>query len=147
MAARVDHMEAKIKPALAQSEWVLCDRFYDSTYVYQGIAKNVGTTWLDQLYTMLLGNHGPDMTLLLDIDPEVGLGRADKRGNVAESRFEQMGLGYHQSLRAGFLELAKKHPSRIHLINAANPPDQVHAAIIEKLNARFGLALMPQALV
>lgn len=147
MAARVDHMEAKIKPALASGEWVLCDRFYDSTYVYQGISKNVGTAWLDQLYALLLGNSGPDVTLLLDIDPEVGLGRADKRGNVAESRFEQMGLEYHQSLRAGFLGLAQAHPSRIHLINAAKKPEQVHAAIIEKLNARFGLALTPQALV
>jgi dTMP kinase len=143
MAARLDHVEAKIKPALAAGQWVLCDRFYDSTYIYQGIAKHVGTAWLDQLYAQLLGNLAPDCTLLLDLAPSVGLARAEKRGNAAESRFEQMGHDYHERIRAGFLALAARHPERIHLVDAAQPAKAVHAAIVAALNKRFGLALAP----
>lgn len=145
MAARLDHLEAKIKPALARGEWVLCDRFYDSTYIYQGVAKNVGTAWLDQLYALLFGNLAPDFTLLLDLSPSVGLTRADKRGNAAESRFEQMGHDYHERIRAGFLELAAKQPERIYTIDASQAAADVHCAIVGVLNQRFGLALTPTA--
>ena len=141
MAARFDHLETKIKPALASGEWVLCDRFYDSTYIYQGIAKNVGTDWLDQLYRQLFANTSPDLTLLLDLPPSVGLARADKRGNAAESRFEQMDISFHESLRAGFLGLAKANPNRIQTVDATQDAATVHAAIIATVNARFGLAL------
>lgn len=145
MAARLDHLEATIKPALTKGQWVLCDRFYDSTYVYQGIAKNVGTQWLDRLYALLFGNFAPDFTLLLDLPPSIGLSRAAERGNAAESRFEQMGEPYHEKIRAGFLGLAASHPARIHTVDAAQPPQAVHAAIIAAINARFGLALTPAA--
>ncbi len=141
MAARFDHLETKIKPALAAGQWVLCDRFYDSTSIYQGIAKNVGTAWLDQLYRQLFANAAPDLTLLLDLPPSVGLKRADKRGNVAESRFEQMDVSFHERLRAGFLQLANDHPQRIRTIDATGDADGVHAAIIASVNARFGLSL------
>ncbi len=143
MAARLDHIEAKINPALAKGEWVLCDRFYDSTFIYQGVAKQVGTAWLDQLYALLFGNLAPDMTVLLDLSPSIGLTRADKRGNAAESRFEQMGHDYHERIRAGFLELAARHPERINMVDAGQGAAQVHQAIITTLNTRFGLALMP----
>jgi dTMP kinase len=143
MAARLDHLEAKIKPALAAGQWVLCDRFYDSTYIYQGVAKDVGTAWLDRLYALLFGNQGPDLTLLLDLPPTVGLARADKRGNVAESRFEQMELAFHEKLRAGFLGLAQQHPERIKTVDATADAAAVHQAIIEIINTRFGLALKP----
>lgn len=141
MAARADHLENKIKPALAHGQWVLCDRFYDSTYIYQGIAKNVGTAWLDQLYALLFGNDGPALTLLLDLSPEVGLKRADVRGNAAESRFEQMDIGFHAKLREGFLALAKQHPIRIRTIDASQAAAKVHANIIAAVNERFGLQL------
>lgn len=143
MTARFDHLETKINPALARGEWVICDRFYDSTYIYQGIAKKVGTAWLDQLYALLFGNVGPDLTLLLDLPPKVGLARADKRGNAAESRFEQMEIDFHETLRAGFLKLAKDHPSRISTVDATKDAASVHAAIIAAVNERFGLALKP----
>lgn len=145
MTARYDHLETKIKPALARGEWVLCDRFYDSTYVYQGIAKSVGTAWLDQLYAHLFGNQGPDMTLLLDLPADVGLARTDKRGNIAESRFESMGLAYHEQLRAGFCTLAATYPQRIKTVDASQSAAQVHAAILAAVNVRFGLTLYPQA--
>ena len=143
MAARLDHLETHIHPALARGAWVLCDRFYDSTYIYQGVAKGVGEAWLEQLYALLFGNAAPALTLLLDLPPEVGLARADKRGNVAESRFEQMGLPYHTQLREGFLALAAKHPDRIHTLDATQDAASVHAAIITVINQRFGLALKP----
>lgn len=145
MAARYDHLETKIKPALARGEWVLCDRFYDSTYIYQGIAKQVGSAWLDQLYRLLFANAAPDLTLLLDLPPSVGLARADKRGNVAESRFEQMDVSFHEQLREGFLGLAESHPERIRIIDATADAASVHALAIQAINARFGLALKPAA--
>ncbi len=145
MAARYDHLETKIKPALARGEWVLCDRFYDSTYIYQGIAKNVGGAWLDHLYRMLFANTAPDLTLLLDLPPSVGLKRADKRGNTVESRFEQMDVSFHETLREGFLTLAKTHPNRITTIDATADAATVHQSVIAALNTRFGLALTPAA--
>ena len=145
MAARFDHLETKIKPALQKGEWVLCDRFYDSTYIYQGIAKKVGGEWLDQLYRQLFANTGPDLTLLLDLPPSIGLKRADKRGNVAESRFEQMALDFHETLRAGFLQLAKNHPARIKTVDATQDAHAVHVAIVNTVNTRFGLSLTPAA--
>jgi dTMP kinase len=142
MAARLDHLETRIKPALANGEWVLCDRFYDSTYIYQGIAKNVGGEWLDQLYRQLFANTAPDLTLLLDLPPTIGLARADKRGNIAESRFEQMHLEFHETLRAGFLKLASTYPERIKTVDATQDAYAVHAAIVATINTRFGLSLM-----
>ena len=141
MAARLDHVESVIKPALARGEWVLCDRFYDSTVVYQGIAKQVGTAWLDQLYALLFGNFAPDFTLLLDIDPAIGLARTTARGNPDESRFEQMGLGFHQLIRLGFLQLAITHPQRITAFDASADAETLHNTLIGAVNQRFGLTL------
>lgn len=138
MAARFDHLETVIKPALARGDWVLCDRFYDSTFIYQGIAKNVGTAWLNQLYRQLFANTAPDLTLLLDVPPSIGLARASKRGNVAESRFEQMEISFHETLRAGFLALAQQHADRIRIVNAAEDAVAVQAAILAQVQVRFG---------
>jgi len=143
MTARLDHVEQQIKPALARGAWVLCDRFYDSTYVYQGIAKGVGTAWLDGLYNQLFGNFGPDCTLLLDLPAEVGLARATVRGNEAESRFEKLGLAFHTQLRSAFLARAASAPHRFLTVDAHAPAEVVHANILAQLNHRFGLALKP----
>lgn len=141
MTARYDHVTTRIAPALARGEWVLCDRFYDSTYVYQGIAKNVGTAWLDQLYRQLFGNFAPDLTLLLDLPAETGLARAGARGNDAESRFERMGLEYHKTLRTAFLDRAKNEPQRFITVDATQSAETVHEKILATLNQRFGLNL------
>jgi dTMP kinase len=141
MAARYDHLETLIKPALTRGDAVLCDRFFDSTYVYQGIAKGVGTDWLMQLYSLLYGNLAPDLTLLLDLDPRLGLARASSRGESAETRFEKMELEFHQQLRDGFLALAKANPERISIVDAAQTPDSMHRQIIAAINQRFGLRL------
>ena len=145
MAARYDHLATVIQPALARGAWVLCDRFYDSTFIYQGIAKQVDTTWLDQLYRQLFANTAPDLTLLLDLPPSIGLARANIRGNAAESRFEHMTIDFHETLRAGFLQLAHDHPERIVTVDATGDARSVHQAIITKVNTRFGLALAPIA--
>lgn len=141
MAARYDHLEMLIKPALARGHTVLCDRFFDSTLVYQGRVKQVGEEWLGRLYHLLYGNTAPDMTLLLDLDPALGLARAAGRGESAETRFESMGLEFHTRLREGFLALARAHPARIYLVDAAAPQDDVHRAILARVNQRFGLHL------
>lgn len=141
MTARYDHVATNIKPALARGEWVLCDRFYDSTAVYQGMAKNVGTAWLDGLYALLFGNFTPHLTLWLDLPPAVGLARAEARGNAAESRFESMGLAYHEQLREGFRALSEKYPARIQRVDATADADSVHRIILNILNVRFGLGI------
>jgi len=145
MTARYDHVQCLILPALAAGNWVLCDRFYDSTYVYQGKAKGVGTAWLDGLYRQLFGNFEPDATLLLDLPATVGLARATARGNEAESRFERMGLAFHEQLRQAFLERAASASQRFLTIDASGDAQTVHAAIIAVLNRRFHLALKPVA--
>ena len=143
MTARFDHVETHIRPAINAGKWVLCDRFYDSTYVYQGMVKGVGTEWLDRLYALLLGNFAPDLTLLLDLPAEEGLARATARGNDAESRFERMGIEFHTKLREAFLARAKAEPKRFMQIDATASPEAVHAQIIATLNKRFNLALKP----
>lgn len=144
MTARYDHLETLIRPALAAGQWVLCDRFYDSTYVYQGLGKQVGGEWLDGVYNHLYGTMGPDMTLLLDIPVEQGLARAHARRGT-EMRFESMDVSFHEALRDGFIRLAAAEPQRIHMLDASLPAEQIHAHIISCVNQRFSLSLVPQS--
>lgn len=145
MTARYDHVETLIKPALELGTWVICDRFYDSTYMYQGIGKRVGTAWLNQLYAHLFANLAPDYTLLFDIAPEIGLARAAaRRGN--ETRFEGMALSFHQQLRQGFLARAQWEPQRIRVLDASASMDAVHAQVCAAVTARFGIPLKVQAI-
>jgi dTMP kinase len=143
MTARYDHLQTLIRPALVAGKWVVCDRFYDSTYVYQAIAKQVGGEWLDTLYQHLYGGFTPDLTLLLDIPVEVGLARAHARaGN--ETRFEQMGTEFHDTVRRGFLARAASEPERVLVCDANQLPQALHAFIIASLNQRFSLNLTEQ---
>ncbi len=130
LAARVQHWQQKIAPALAAGSWVLCDRFIDSTLVYQGMGKGLGLEYLRGLHRALLGNVWlPDITLLLDISPEIGLKRAATRsGN--ETRFEEMETAFHQKLRAGFLEIAAAEPARFCVINAEQSIVQIQHEIM-----------------
>ena len=143
MAARYDHVETLIKPALTHGKHVLCDRFYDSTYVYQGIGKGVGTEWLDSLYRQLYGAFAPDLTLYLDIAPREGLARASARGNVAESRFESMDISFHETLRAGFLARANAEPSRVMVVDASATPEAVHHGVVDALTQAFSFPIKP----
>jgi dTMP kinase len=132
MAARLEHVERVIRPALREGKIVICDRFHDSSRAYQGIAKGLGITFYDQLHRLMLGDFTPDKTFLLDIDPAVGLVRAASRSGV-ETRFEELGLAFHTRLREGFLTLAAAEPQRIHVINATQELAMIHQQLMRHL--------------
>lgn len=125
-AARRDHLERTIRPALARGEIVITDRFADSTRIFQGITRGDLTETVDRLHALMIGVE-PDLTLLFDLDPALGLSRAHARAG-AELRFEDMGLGFQQKARAGFLALAARH-SRFHVIDAAGDAETVAARV------------------
>jgi dTMP kinase len=134
MADRAQHIAALIKPALAQNKVVLCDRYFDATVVYQGYARGLGTKFICELHRLLLEDFKPDITLLLDLSPKVGLARAWKELNNGtrsgtESRFEEETLSFHEKVRSGYLELARQEPDRFKIIDAANEETRVQADI------------------
>ncbi len=116
-AARFDHVERLIKPALAAGKIILSDRFADSSFAYQGYGHGLPLSWLEQLHKMVLADFKPHLTLVLDIAAKAGLAR-DFGQKGAETRFEQMSVDFHERLRQGFLALAKAEPQRCHVIDA-----------------------------
>ncbi|MCS7268453.1 MAG: dTMP kinase [Geminicoccaceae bacterium] len=136
-AARQDHLEKVIEPALAAGSWVLCDRYLDSTRVYQGIAGELGLAFVDHLQSTVLGFRLPDLTVLLDLPVEHGLARRSRDGRA--TRFEQKGTSFHERVREGFLELARREPERFLLVDADRAVDAVAAEIARTVAARFGL--------
>lgn len=127
-AARVEHIGRIIKPALARGEVVLCDRFLDSTVVYQGMSKDLGVEFVRQIHQLTTHNFLPNFTFILDIEPSIGLTRAKARtGN--ETRFENMDMSFHESVRNGFLSLAKSDAKRYAVIDASQSADDVHESI------------------
>ena len=138
-AARRDHLEKTIRPALARGEVVITDRFADSSRMYQGIARDgregLGPT-VDALHALMIGVE-PDLTLLIDIAPEIGLSRAQARKG-AEQRFEDMGLELQRRMRAGFLALAAAHPARFRVIDGARAPEAVAAEALAVTLAHLG---------
>ena len=123
-AARHEHVEQIIRPALAQNKLVMSDRFVDSTIVYQGIVAGVARNDIDAMNHIACGDIYPDITIILDIDSQIGLARAKSRG-AGEDRFEAKGLAYHEKVRAGFLDIAADDPSRCVVINANRTPDDI----------------------
>lgn len=136
-AARVEHVNRLIEPALTEGKWVICDRFADSTLAYQGIAGELGLELVEQLQKLAVGATAPDVTFLLDVRAEAGLQRAEKRGGAA--RFEKKGAAFHQTLRDGFLALANENPQRIVLIDGEDTFDNVWGQIEAELGRRFKL--------
>ncbi|MBP5855596.1 dTMP kinase [Marivibrio halodurans] len=132
LAARRDHVERVIKPALAAGEWVLCDRFADSTAAYQGAGHGLGRDWVREIGRLTLGDFTPDLTLILDIPVGDGLARAGKRGG--DDRFERMGTGFHDRLRRAFLDIAAEEPVRCAVIDAT-AEEYVVADAVRKLVA------------
>jgi len=128
LAARADHVARLIGPALERGQWVISDRFSDSTIVYQGIARGLGTDKVGRLIKAVLGDFAPDLTLVLDVDPRKGLARAGKRG-ADENRFERFDERFHRELLSGFRDIAAAEPKRCALINGEGSPDEVAAAI------------------
>jgi len=134
-AARLDHVERLIAPALAAGKWVLSDRFADSTRVYQGIAGGIGVACIDALHDLFLATARPDLTILLDLPVEAGLARRAAAGGG--SRFEAKGRAFHQHVRQGFLTLAEAAPERFLVVDAIAAPETVTATIRQALAARF----------
>ncbi|MCH2165762.1 MAG: dTMP kinase [Marinovum sp.] len=122
-AARRDHLERVIEPALSRGEIVITDRFADSTRVYQGLSRGDLRPHVDALHQRMIGRE-PDLTILVDMDPAEGLARAKARA-TEEERFEDFGVTLQEQMRAGFLDLAKSFPERFRIINGAQTPDAV----------------------
>ncbi len=122
-AARRDHMERTILPAIKAGKIVICDRFADSTRMYQGLSRGDLRAKVDQLHDLMIGQE-PDLTILIDMDPAVGLARAKGR-QTAEERFEDFGQDLQDKMRAGFLELAKHYHDRFRLIDGGRSVDEV----------------------
>ncbi|TXG83933.1 MAG: dTMP kinase [Sphingomonadales bacterium] len=130
-AARADHVRRAIEPALARGDWVVCDRFVDSTLVYQGLARGLGTERLVQLHDWAVGLW-PDRTLVLTMDSQAALTRA--RGVApAEQRFESEGTDFHARLALGFAQLADAFPERCRIVRAEGDPDTVTARLLAAL--------------
>ena len=135
-AARLDHVEQVIRPALEQGAVVLCDRFYDSTRAYQGTAKGLTKTLLSALERAAVSDTTPDLTIILDIDAEVGLQRAsDRRGEGSVDRFEKDAIAVHQKRREAFLAIAAAEPERCVVIKADRKVDVVAAAIMKAVDS------------
>jgi dTMP kinase len=126
-AARRDHLERLIEPALAAGKVVICDRFADSTRVYQGVSRGDLRGVVDQLHHLMIGRE-PDLTLLIDMDPDTGLTRALARRGT-EERFEDFGPDLQRKMRAGFLSLAREFPDRFRVIDGNRPIDAVAADV------------------
>lgn len=135
-AARSDHLERTIRPALEAGRWVVCDRFADSSRAYQGAGGGVPAGFIETLDAAVVGPTQPDLTLVFDLPVEVGLERAFGRG-LFETRFESKGLAFHERLRKGFREIAAAHPGRCVVIDADGDldtvTDRVWAAVEDRL--------------
>ena len=144
-AARDDHVRTVIQPALNQGTWVLCDRFSDSTRVYQGRAGKVPSGLVNALEHVTIGDLKPDLTIILDVPVEVGMKRAAaRRGNAAPDRFESEDVKFHQDLRDAYRELAELEPQRCVLIDASADANTVAANVWTVLRDRF-FAVAPAA--
>lgn len=137
-AARDDHVRTVIEPALKQGIWVLCDRFSDSTQVYQGIVGQVAPAIVSAMQRVTIGDLKPDLTVILDVPVEVGMQRAAaRRGAGAPDRFEAEDIRFHQKLRDAYRQIAAAEPERCVLIDATAEPAMVAAKIWSALRDRF----------
>ncbi len=134
-AARRDHIERTILPALAQGKIVICDRFADSTRMYQGISRGNLRALVDQLHDLMIP-YDPDITILVDMDPEIGLKRAKARATL-EERFEDFGLDLQKRMRSGFLELAREFDTRIAVVDGNRDILELAETIYQRVKLAF----------
>lgn len=137
-AARNQHVEEVISPALKEGRVVLCDRFADATAAYQGTARKIEHSFLEQVHNIATGGLKPNLTLILDCPADIGLKRARKRNEedaVAgiEDRFEQEAIEFHEHVRKGYLDIAGQEPSRVKIVNAMEPVQKVHQQIVQEV--------------
>ncbi len=137
-AARNDHLANTIRPALDAGKWVICDRFMDSTYAYQGAGRGLDRETIRRLESASVGDFKPDLTLVLDLPVEIGLARARARVG-AETRFEGFDTEFHERLRRTFLDIARRSTSRCVIVDASGGEDEVETRIWDAVAARFAL--------
>lgn len=143
-ADRRIHLTQKVWPALNGGKWVISDRFADSTVAYQYYAynKRLSKEDIDMLYRFSVGDFKPDLTFVLDIDPEIGLERSFKKAEtmaIKETRNENRVMTWHQNLRRGYLEIAKSEPKRCVVLNADQSVEDLHRDIVKIISERFGI--------
>ncbi len=140
-AARAQIVRREILPLLERGGAVVCDRFADSTAVYQGFARGLDLGVIRTLQTFATAGRMPDLTFVLDLDADAGLARTKNRGNTNAhtDRFEQEGRAFHEKIRAGFLKLAAAEPARFRVLPAALPPDELHRRVLAEVE-KAGLA-------
>lgn len=141
-ADRAQHLGERVLPRLAAGDVVVSDRFFDATTAYQGYARGLDLEVIEKIHAMVLKGLRPDLTLLLDLPPEVGLGRANAAlaagdRTASESRFEQEALAFHEKVRKGYLTLAHREPERFVVIDATCSPDVVTEEIVRAIDERL----------
>lgn len=148
MSARREHLVNKIWPSMELGKWVVSDRFVDSTRAFQGYGMGLDQGLIDSIYAMIAGDFQPDLTFVFDIDAEKGLSRSLKqlavtadKNESTEDRYERMGVPFHNRLRQGFLEIAKRFPDRCVIIDAAQDIAAIHGQILKIIETRFGISL------
>ncbi len=138
-AARKDHIDKVITPSLKKNKWVLCDRFKESTIVYQGYGKNVDINLIKKLDKLITDNLSPSLTFILDIDPKIGLRRSIRKANT-ETRYEKMSLSFHNKIRKEFKKIAEANKRSFKLINANQDinliQDIIWNEVVKKVNAK-----------
>ncbi len=143
-AARSQHIEEIIEPALADGRVVVCDRFTDATVAYQGYGRQIPLNVIRVVNSLACADIKPDLTILLDLDPEKGLLRARERnrtsGATATTRFDDEEIAFHRRVRDGYLEIAREETSRVRVVSAEPPPEKVAKQILSVVSRRLGLA-------
>jgi len=142
-AARREHLVNKIWPALEKGQWVISDRFADSSRAFQGYGMNLDMQVIENLYRMVAGEFQPNLTFIFDFDPEIGVRRSLQKSlwaGTTEDRYEQMKIDFHHRVRKGFLEIAKKFPGRCVIIDAAQDIQTIHRQILQVIRSRFGVS-------
>ena len=139
-AARLDHVEKLIKPALERGAWVISDRFSDSSLAYQGYARDLGPDRVREVHNAVMDGFEPDLTLVFDMDVYLSLKRVENRANDTGedlSRFDKAGQTFHVTIREAFLDIARTEPGRVKIVDADGSKDSVHARILNVLTSRY----------
>ena len=136
-ASRAQHVRELIAPAIAQGQIVLCDRFLDSTTVYQGVARAIDSKKVDTINQFAIGDTTPDLTILIDLPPEIGLARVHARSDGQLDRMENEAIEFFQAVRQGYLDLAKSEPKRFLVLDGSQTVEELETQIWQKVEATF----------
>jgi len=136
-ASRAQHVRELVAPAIAEGQIVLCDRFLDSTTVYQGVARAIDSKKVDTINQFAIGDTNPDLTILIDLPPEIGLARVHARSDGQLDRMEKEAIEFFQAVRQGYLDLAKSEPKRFLVLDGSQSVEELETQIWQKVEATF----------